>query len=151
MLNQRRTQKEVAMSLCRFLFQRTWAFIGMVLVLVVLAPKLGHAQVARVEMHPFQSTTMTDHEFLIGQKEGRPVILAGELRIPKPGTDRLPAVVLVHGSAGVLGYVDDWVPWLNAMGVATFVFDSFTARGIVSASNDQAQLGRLAMIIDAYR
>lgn len=37
------------------------------------------------------------------------------------------------------------------MGVATFVIDSFTARGIVSTSNDHSQLGRLAMIIDAYR
>lgn len=37
------------------------------------------------------------------------------------------------------------------MGVATFVIDSFTARGIVSTVNDQSQLGRLAMIVDAYR
>jgi dienelactone hydrolase len=37
------------------------------------------------------------------------------------------------------------------MGVATFVIDSFTARGIVNTGNDQAQLGRLAMIVDAYR
>jgi dienelactone hydrolase len=37
------------------------------------------------------------------------------------------------------------------MGVATFVFDSFTDRGIVNTNNDQDQLGRLAMIVDAYR
>jgi dienelactone hydrolase len=121
------------------------------LAVLVLLPAPVHAQVARVEMHPFRSTTLTDQEFLAGQKEGAPAILAGELRIPRQGTDRLPAVVLVHGSSGVSGYVDDWVPWLNAMGIATFVFDSFTARGIVNTNNDQDQLGRLTMIVDAYR
>ncbi len=126
-------------------------FLGTVLMLAVLVPRSGHAQVARVEVHPFQSTTLTDQEFLTGQKEGKPVVIAGELRIPRPGTDRLPAVVLVHGSGGVSGYVDDWAHWLNAMGVATFVFDSFTGRGIVNTNYDQAQLGRLAMIVDAYR
>lgn len=132
-------------------YQRTLLYLMPVLMLAVFIPTPSHAQVARVEMHPFQSTTLTDREFLTGQKEGKPVILAGELRIPRQGTDRLPAVVLVHGSGGVSGYVDDWVPWLNAMGIATFVFDSFTARGIVNTNNDQAQLGRLAMIVDAYR
>jgi dienelactone hydrolase len=132
-------------------YQRTLLYLMPVLMLAVLIPTPGHAQVARVEMHPFRSTTLTDQEFLTGQKEGKPVVLAGELRIPRQGTDRLPAVVLVHGSGGVAGFVDDWVPWLNAMGIATFVFDSFTARGIVNTNNDQAQLGRLAMIVDAYR
>lgn len=111
----------------------------------------ARAQIARVEVHPFQSTTMTDHEFLIGQKEGRPVTLAGELRLPKPGTDRLPAVVLVHGSGGVSGYVDDWAQWLNSIGFATFIFDGFSGRGITQTVEDMAQLGRLNLIVDAYR
>lgn len=133
-----------------FRFRRMRLFIGSVLILTALAPKFVNAEVARVELHPFQSTTLTDQEFLTGKKEGKPVILAGELRIPRSGTDRLPAVVLVHGSGGMGGYVDDWAQWLNALGVATFAIDSFTARGIVNTMNDQAQLGRLAMIVDAY-
>ena len=134
-----------------FRFRRMLLFIGSALILSVLAPKFVNAEVARIELHTFQSTTLTDGEFLTGKKEGKPVILAGELRIPELGTDRLPAVVLVHGSGGVSGYVDDWAQWFNAMGVATFVFDSFTARGIVTTNIDQDQLGRLAMIVDAYR
>jgi dienelactone hydrolase len=110
-----------------------------------------NAQVARMEIHSFQSTTLTDQEFLSGHKEGKPVTLAGELRLPRPGTDRLPVVILVHGSGGVSGYVTDWEQDLNAMGVATFVIDSFTARGITRTNEDQSQLGRLAMIVDAYR
>lgn len=104
-----------------------------------------------MEIHSFQSTTVTDQEFLTGRKEGKPVTLAGELRLPRPGNDRLPLVVLLHGSGGISGAVTDWEQEFNSMGVATFVIDSFTARGIVSTVNDQTQLGRLTMIIDAYR
>ena len=116
----------------------------------LLAPAAVRAQVARIELHTFQSTTLTDQEFLAGTKEGKPVVLAGELRLP-PGSGRFPVVVLVHGSGGVSGYVDGWVSKLNALGVATFVFDSFTPRGILDTRDDQSQLGRLAMIVDAYR
>jgi dienelactone hydrolase len=87
----------------------------------------------------------------MGRKEGKPETISGELRLPRPGTDRVPLIVLLHGSGGVSGYVTDWEQDLNAMGVATFVIDSFTGRGIVNTNNDQAQLGRLAMIVDAYR
>lgn len=117
----------------------------------ILPPASAEGQVARVELHVFGSQTLTDQQFLTGQKEGKAVSLAGELRIPKPGADRLPAVILVHGSGGVSGYVDDWAQFLNSLGVATFVFDSFTPRGIINTNNDQDQLGRLAMIVDAYR
>jgi dienelactone hydrolase len=113
-------------------------------------PASAFAQVARIEYHAFQTTTLTDEQFLVGSKEGKPVVVAGELRIP-PGTGRLPLVILVHGSGGVFGLIDDWAGKLNALGVATFAFDSFTGRGIENTREDQAQLGRLAMIVDAYR
>src|SRR6266849_2119321 len=121
--HQCRALGEVTMSRLRLLFQRKWLFVAIVSVLSVLMVPLGYAQIARVELHPFQSTTLTDQEFLIGQKEGKPVILAGELRIPRPGTERLAAVVLLHGSGGGGAVVDDWAKWLNATGVATFVVD----------------------------
>lgn len=125
--------------------------VSLILLLIALAPAPARAQVARVELHAFRSATLTDEEFLAGRKDGAPVTIAGDLRFPTPGTDRLPAVVLLHGSGGLLGYVDDWAERLNAMGIATFVVDSFTGRGIVNTADDQGQLGRLAMIVDAYR
>jgi dienelactone hydrolase len=109
------------------------------------------AQIARVEVYPIQSVTMSDQDFLNGRKDGKPVMLAGQLRIPRPGTDRLPAVVLLHGSGGVGGNLLDWENELNSMGLATFVLDAFTGRGIASTSANQALLGRLAMTYDAYR
>lgn len=135
----------------------TSAFLKILLFLVTFvniigfAPEDGNAQTARIEVHPLQTMTLTDKQFLTGAKDGTPAVIAGELRIPRPGTDRLPAVVLVHGSGGVGANVDRWSQELNAIGVATFIVDSFTGRGIVNTSTNQAQLGQLAMISDAYR
>ena len=138
------TSRHARSIACRFVY-------AMFIALAAGAATAPHAQVARTEIHPFPSTTLTDQEFLNGRKEGKPVTLAGELRLPRSGTDRLPAVVLLHESGGIGGHVTDWEQYFNGMGVATFVIDSFTARGIVSTVNDQSQLGRLAMTVDAYR
>jgi hypothetical protein len=43
------------------------------------------AQVARMELHTFLSTTISDPEFLIGKKDGKAVTLAGELRLLRAG------------------------------------------------------------------
>jgi dienelactone hydrolase len=118
---------------------------------ILVLPLVCLAQVVRLEVHPVHSMTMSDQDFLNGRKEGKPVLLGGELRIPRPGADRLPAVVLLHGSGGVGANVVDWQSELNSMGLATFVLDAFTGRGIVSTSANQALLGRLAMTYDAYR
>jgi len=109
-----------------------------------------HAQMARMEIYSFPSVTLSDQQFLSGDKAGKPVTLTGELRLPKP-SGRQPLVILIHGSGGIAGFVTDWEQDLNAMGVATFIFDSFTPRGIDNTRDDQAQLGRLNMIVDAYR
>jgi dienelactone hydrolase len=116
----------------------------------VLTP-VAQAQIAKMEMHPLQTQSPTDQEFLTGKKDTRPVTIIGELRIPRPGADRLPAVVLLHGSGGVTDREDTWARELNALGVATFIVDSFTGRGISNTAADQDQLSRQAMILDAYR
>lgn len=115
------------------------------------APMTGPAQVARMEVLPFQSATLTDQEFLSGRKDGKPVTIAGQLRLPRPGNDRLPTVVLLHGSGGISGFVADWEQQLNTVGFATFVVDSWAGRGITSTVLDQSQIGRLAQLLDAYR
>ena len=123
-----------------------------VLILLASTSSLaGETYVARMEVISFPSTTLSDREFLNGQKEGKPVTVSGSLRLPSGGTNRLPVIILVHGSGGIAGYLTDWEQDLNQMGVATFIFDSFAPRGINNTRDNQAQLGRLAMIIDAYR
>jgi dienelactone hydrolase len=114
----------------------------------------ARGQVARQEVHALQSTTLSDADFLNGKKEGAPVTLAAHLRLPKIGAERLPAVVLLPGSAGLGGSggpIDEWSRELNEMGVATFAVDSFAGRGIIETVSDQTRLGFLNMIVDAYR
>lgn len=88
---------------------------------------------------------------MTGRKDAKPVIITGELRIPRPGTDRLPAVLLLHGAVGASGLQDDWARECTALGIATLLVDNFTGRGSVSPGDDQAQRSRLAMVRDAYR
>src|SRR5260221_10040647 len=95
--------------------------------MVLQAPVL--AQVARVEIHTVPSVTMSDQDFLNGRKDGKPVMLGGSLRIPRPGTDRLPAVLVLHGWGGGGRTPVASVPELNAPGVPTFVPAAITPRG----------------------
>jgi len=118
---------------------------------IAVAPVMCLAQIARMEVYPVPSVTMSDQDFLNGRKDAKPVTLAGQLKIPRAGNERLPAVVLLHGSGGVGGNVVEWENDFNQMGIATFVLDAFTGRGLTSTSANQALLGRLAMTYDAYR
>jgi len=120
-------------------------------VLLAVCAGVAQAQVTRMEIHSIASVTQSDQDFLMGRRAGKPVTIGAVLRIPRPGSDRLPAVLLLHGSGGVGHNVVDWEEVVSSMGIATFVLDAFTGRGLVSTSTDQAQLGRLAMTFDAYR
>ena len=121
---------------------------------VSLAPTVTNAQAqlaGRIEILAVRSTTFTGEEFLKGTAIGREVLLGGELRLPVGPPAKVPAVVLVHGSGGVGSGVDAWARVLNEAGVAAFILDSFSGRGIVSTVEDQEQLHSMAMMIDAFR
>ena len=116
------------------------------------SPRAAHAQgFVRMEMIPVQSVTLTTQQILAGETNGKPAVVAGQLRIPKVGTDKLPAIILVHGSGGLSASADQWARELNSVGVAVLVLNSFAGRNIVSTVNDQSQLDHLAMMVDAYR
>jgi dienelactone hydrolase len=117
---------------------------------LALAARAAMAQ-ARIEVIPLQSVTLTTQQFLSGDASGKPALLAGELRIPKPGTERLPAVVLVHGSSGIGPAVAGWAHELTGAGFAVFLLDSFSGRGITSTVENQTLLSHLAMMVDAWR
>lgn len=87
--------------------------------LICLCAPTSKAQVARTELHAIPTRTLPDQDFLTGGKNGTLVTISGALRIPRLGIDRLPAVILVHGSGGVGGNVDRWSQELNGIGMAT--------------------------------
>jgi len=105
---------------------------------------------ARIEAIPIQTLTISDEQFLKGDAHGRSTTIAGDLRIAQ-GSGRLPLVVLVPGSGGINMGTDMWDRQFEAMGISTFMLDSFAGRGIVSTIVDQSQLGRLNGILDLYR
>lgn len=93
-------------------------------------------------------------------KQGFPAILQGRgeytdkisgvFTRPANVTGNVPVMVIMHASGGVGPYTT--VPWSNFflnMGIATFVPDSFSARGITSTANDQSQLNYGASTVDA--
>jgi dienelactone hydrolase len=98
------------------------------------------------------SLTLTDEQFLRGDTaNGVPVTLTGELRFPN-WDERLPAVVLLHGSDGAKsGLAFQWGAFLNKMGIATLRLDSFGGRGVDRVAMDQSQLSLFAQIYDTYR
>jgi dienelactone hydrolase len=127
------------------------AFVAVAALSHALFLSIAAAQTARVEVHPVKSMTLTDQQFLNGIKDGPEVVIGGELRLPRLGNERLPAVVLMHGSGGISAYVVDWIPVLNSLGIATFLVDSFTGRGLTRLNDDQSQLGRLVQVFDSFR
>jgi len=107
---------------------------------------------ARTELRAIDTLTISDQQFLTGDKNGKSVSIAGELRFPQGfPSGKLPAVILLHGSGGINGGNELWAKEFNEMGIASLLLDSFSGRGLVSTSTDQALLGRLNMILDAYR
>jgi dienelactone hydrolase len=127
---------------------------ALAITVLALFVSFAKAQVARFEIWPVESITLKDSDFLAARDTGKPVLIAGELRLPKLGAAKLPAIVLLHGSGGIGGAgapIDEWSRDLNQIGIATLALDSFSGRGIRSTSADQAQLGRLNMVVDAYR
>src|SRR5258708_636091 len=122
---------------------------GVALALFLLGPELATAQdsvtkqiAARIELHPIQTLTLSDQQFLTGDSNSTPVTLGGEFRIAQ-GSGRLPVVVLMHGSGGIGPNVDFWANKLNGIGVSTFIIDGFSGRGLTAVNTNQALLGRL--------
>lgn len=106
---------------------------------------------ARIEVHPIQTLTLTDTQFLRADASaGGEAVVAGALHLAQ-GKGRMPVVMLVHGSGGLNAGLDAWIRLFNAKGISAFALDGFSGRGLYSVNADQTRLGRLNMILDAYR
>ena len=130
-------------------FRAKWTCAAVLSVLLACAPRLAHAQ-TRFELRPVETVTLSTQQILLGDKNGKPVMLAEELRIPTLGTDRLPAVILMHSAGAINPATDRWAQEFNNMGIATLMVDSFSGRGFYTPA-DQSKLDPLGMMIDAYR
>jgi dienelactone hydrolase len=108
---------------------------------------LANGATGRIE---FFSTTPNGPTPLMA-REGPQTPIVGTLRLPKSAAGKVPAMVISHGSGGIQeGREVAWATRLEAQGVATFVVDSFTPRGISSTASDQSQLPTAASVADAF-
>jgi dienelactone hydrolase len=106
--------------------------------------------VGRLEVHAIPSVTVSNQQFLTGDRYGKPVIVGGELRLPGGSAEKFPLVILIHGSGGISAATDRWAQELNSVGVSAFILDAFTGRGIINTNADQSQLDSIAMTHDAF-
>jgi dienelactone hydrolase len=106
----------------------------------------------RAEIYSIPSLTISDKQFLQGDKNVKEVTVNGILRFPpKPVSQKIPVIFLVHGSSGIGANVEYWSNHFLSEGYATFSLDGFTGRGLTVVGPNQALLGRLNLILDSYR
>src|SRR5207302_1900292 len=106
------------------------------LALLMLSACAAQQPAARGETVPFISYTPASQKPLITNTFSRdPVTISGTLTMPIARTfernGKVPAVVILHGSGGISADREgNWARRFNEWGVAAFVVDSFTARGV---------------------
>jgi dienelactone hydrolase len=81
----------------------------------------------------------------------RPIKAGGFLMLPNNHGDSIfPLMIIMHGSHGASEHEYDYAKELNAMGVAAFIIDSYTPRGITSTENNQRQVPIGNMVDDIF-
>lgn len=116
-----------------------------------VARAIAERWVQRIELHPIQTVTLNSSEFLMDEKKDSSDTITGELRIPSGIKGRIPAVVLVHGAAGISMQMDPWAREINDIGIAVFIIDCYTGRGFKEGFVPSSKVNSLTMIVDAYR
>ena len=95
-------------------------------------------------------TPKTLPDLLRGNATGDAQNIVGHLFLP-PGSAKVPAALLVHGSGGIYNaMLDFWPKALNGAGYAVLAMDSFGPRGVKSTAEDQSQVPFAADVADAF-
>jgi len=115
------------------------------------APALAQVHMSVI---PFDSVTLSSQQVLLGETQGKPVTLAGELRLPlrlllNP-TAKVPVVIFVPGTGGLYTGADEWARALNSWGIGVFMLDHLSGRGIAPNSPEDLMHSSLARIVDVY-
>jgi dienelactone hydrolase len=124
--------------------------VALALVLALAAaPALAQL---RMSLIPFESVTLSAQQVLLGETQGKPVTLAGELRLPlsRTGTAKVPVVIFIHGLSGLSTIGDEWARALNSWGIGVFMPDHLSGRGIAPATPEDYMLSGGARMVDVY-
>ncbi|MDI4633142.1 dienelactone hydrolase family protein [Pelomonas sp. V22] len=114
------------------------------------AQTLSASTQGRIEFDSFTPATMFD---LARERRERweRVRVWGELTLPRRPAGRVPAMILMHGSAGVTPAQRQWVDAFKDLGIATFEVNTFAPRGITDTVADQGSLNESAHVMDAFK
>jgi len=124
-------------------------FAGAINVQAAPLVDLSGGQTGRIE---FNSITPPNRwEFVRKNMDNtKDVAVFGDLLMPRRVNGKVPAVVISHDSGGVSAKLFDvWAKALNDGGIAVFIVDSFTPRGIGSTTSNQGQVDVSANTADA--
>ena len=111
-----------------------------------MTPPVASLADGRTGAIAFEALTPRNSCDLVSGRANQKSTIAGVLTLPEtagaPDAPKasFPAMVVVHGSSGVLQNDWTWEKRLNEMGVATFVIDNFTGRGVRETATDQSRL-----------
>ena len=98
---------------------------------------LSGVQTGRIEFKSISPNNMWPYARR-NTTDTKPAVVHGDLLLPKNASAKVPALVIMHGSAGVEPWAYDlWAARMNAAGVAVFVVDSYKPRGVDNTSTDQ--------------
>lgn len=97
----------------------------------------------------FQTLTLSESDFWSGIRTGQVTTITGDLLLPR-GDGRVPAVILSHGHFGVGAGELWWAHEFQSQGIAAFVVDSYTGRGI-KAGPPESVLSRVGQVYDVYQ
>jgi dienelactone hydrolase len=131
--------------------RHAWHLAAASTVVMALAQPAAQAQFVKQDYIAIASEDLSPQQFLTGQK-GKPITLAGVLRLPKLG-ERLPVVVIMPPAPGVggpQGATETWAKVINEAGIATFIVDSFTPREAYTLAEVQ-KVPQIPRTLDAYR
>ena len=99
----------------------------------------------------FASSTPAGLDRYLEAVQALETVVSGELRLPA-GTERVPAVVLSHSAGGVAEDRDlAWAERFVSIGIAVFIVDSFTPRGVKGFANQPSFAASVADVYAALR
>jgi dienelactone hydrolase len=129
-------------------------------ILLMILLHIAWASLANAEVVTFASYTPASERPLLTRTYPRdPVTISGTLSLPtgRSPYERngiLPAVILMHGTGGILPDREPaWARRLNEWGIAAFYVDSFAGRGIRPPlySDSPNYVSSVAHVVDAYQ
>jgi dienelactone hydrolase len=123
----------------KHIFNLIWTLSVLVCTGAVAAPlaDLSGGQTGRIEFQSINTPDMWQYARRNTSNTTQQTIW-GDLLMPKTVSGKVPALVIMHGSAGVEPWAYDlWAARLNPAGAAVFVVDSYKPRGVDGTSTNQ--------------